>query len=369
MQKDFHYYCIGVLARAAGFNCRDALNVAYASQYVDDSTESELIRLKIDGEGLKFDPVCTSYSGLETIQSLDWSAQKRVWIPFHFIPSKPFDPQESQTFSFVTAPDSPFARLLLKQAASEPLKNRQRRLCRIGVALHTYADTWSHQSFSGRKSRAENDVEGIHEYDPAGDRWRHLGIENLIFDALPQIGHAEVGFFPDLAYQRWKCTLGSAKREHERDNVQVFLQAARAIYDRLCAMKKSDAVDSIPWEELEPKIGRLFAGRAVERAALLDQLTLPAYRAYQALDVQKRCDAWEKEFAYLFEPHPEAFSYDREAWRKDALEGDTDWDDYDESDWNQMLPRGLRPGFWDSLWVHFHRAALRQRHFVLENLP
>jgi hypothetical protein len=26
MQKDFHYYCIGVLARAAGFSSEDALN-------------------------------------------------------------------------------------------------------------------------------------------------------------------------------------------------------------------------------------------------------------------------------------------------------------------------------------------------------
>jgi hypothetical protein len=38
MQKDFHYYCTAVLARAAGFSPRDALTIAYASQYVDHST-------------------------------------------------------------------------------------------------------------------------------------------------------------------------------------------------------------------------------------------------------------------------------------------------------------------------------------------
>ena len=70
MQSDFHYYCIGVLARAAGFNRDDALTIAYASQYTDDSTESELIRLELDEGRLRFDPVRTSYTGLETINSL-----------------------------------------------------------------------------------------------------------------------------------------------------------------------------------------------------------------------------------------------------------------------------------------------------------
>ena len=58
MQKDFHYHCIAVLARAAGFRQADALTIAYASQYVDDSTESEPIRV---GE-LMFDPVRTAHT-------------------------------------------------------------------------------------------------------------------------------------------------------------------------------------------------------------------------------------------------------------------------------------------------------------------
>ena len=36
MQRDLHYYGIGALARAAGFNRDDALTIAYASQYTDD---------------------------------------------------------------------------------------------------------------------------------------------------------------------------------------------------------------------------------------------------------------------------------------------------------------------------------------------
>jgi hypothetical protein len=85
--------------------------------------------------------------------------------------------------------------------------------------------------------------------------------------------------------------------------------------------------------------------------------------------IESRCDRWREEFGYLFEPELENYYYDKEAWRRDAVEGDTGWDEYSEAEWSLMLPREVKRGFWDSLWVHFHRAALRQRHFVLENLP
>lgn len=34
MKQDFHFYCIGVLANAAGFSKEEALTIAYSSQYV-----------------------------------------------------------------------------------------------------------------------------------------------------------------------------------------------------------------------------------------------------------------------------------------------------------------------------------------------
>lgn len=146
MQKDFHYYCIGILARAAGFNNQDALTIAYASQYTDDATESRPITLK-DSQGktvFKFDPVRCSYIGLK---AKEWSIHKRVYIPFHFIPPRPFfytDPAGYLTYpDFVTQPGSPFAKLLLRKAAEE--ENEKRRLCRIGVALHMFADAPLHR--------------------------------------------------------------------------------------------------------------------------------------------------------------------------------------------------------------------------------
>ncbi len=106
-----------------------------------------------------------------------------------------------------------------------------------------------------------------------------------------------------------------------------------------------------------------------EQPRWVDQLTLPAYRAFQANDVDNRCRRWQQAFGYLFEPHPEAYAYDKLAWRQSALEGPVEWDDYSLQDWAQMPAREAKHGFWESRWVHFHRAALHQRHFVLEHLP
>lgn len=379
MQVDFHYYCIAVLARAAGFNKKDALTIAYASQYVDDATESELIRLDVDGGNLRFDPVRTAYAGLELLGTLNWSAQKRVYIPFHFLPPRPFAPTESATFSFITRPaigalpdDQPsLAEMVLKQATSEALRNNRRRLCRIGIALHTIADTWSHQQFSGRWNRMENDVEEIYVYDRETGVYVHPIPENVIFDVLPQIGHAEAGYFPDLAYARWKCDIRRSPEFVERDNVAVFLEAARAIYGMLRPVAKVRPAEPIPWADIAPSLRCLFAGGPAIEAMTIDRMTIQTYRRYHNLDVAARCGRWEAEFDHLFRPYPagEAYRYDRHRWRDQALEGDTQWDDWSQREWDRMSPLGLEANFWNSLWVHFHRAALKQRHFVLEHLP
>jgi hypothetical protein len=372
MQRDFHYYAIAVLARAAGFSSRDALIIAYASQYVDDSTEGSLTPLAVQGADLRFDPVRTAYSGLQIGRSIRWSEQKRVWIPFHFLPARPFQAQENPTFSFVTVPDSSFGRWLLSQASSEPIANYRYRLCRIGVALHTYADSWSHEGFSGRHSPAENDVEEIEILDRPTLMWIKLRVENFLFDLLPRIGHAEAGFLPDLAYLQWRYRArGKSAPRIERDNVDRFSAAAAAIYGQLVAIGKRDPAEPIPWEGIAPGIRQLLAGEPVTRASILDRLTLSGYQVQQALDLEQRCEHWKRAFGHLFRPYPPgaAYHYDRRDWRSQALEGDVDWDRYSTRQWETMAPRQPKRGFWDSLWVHFHRAALRQRHLVLENLP
>ena len=77
MEKDFHYYCLGILARASGFAPEEALTIAYASQYVDDCTESEPIKV---GDMI-FDPVRTSHYASYVIWVVDSEASAD---PFSF---------------------------------------------------------------------------------------------------------------------------------------------------------------------------------------------------------------------------------------------------------------------------------------------
>ena len=364
MQRDFHYYAIATLARAAGFDADDALIIGYASQYVDDSTESELIQLDINGSDVKFDPVRSTYDGLAIVDSIQWSAQKRVWIPFHFIPPKPFQPEASETFSFVTEPNSEFSRMLLEVAARA--KHRKHRLCAIGIAMHTFADTWAHQRFSGRQDRYENDVETIQVYK--NKKYETLGIENALFDVLPQIGHAEAGFFADFAYIRWRYQAAGQKKMITRNNLTEFMEAAETIYKWFRNHTSNPPV--LKWEnELEPEFRKMLAGKPRKQPRLKDRLTIPLHKAFQQQDLEERCDRWRITFGELFKPVQHKYFYNQHERRNDAIIGETDWDKFSSRDWDREGPFKVKTGFWDSLWVHFHRAALRQRHLVLENLP
>ena len=368
MQKDFHYYCIGILARAAGFNPKDALIIAYASQYVDDSTEGERIPIFLNGSVLQFEPVLTSHRKLDALKAMKWSSQKRVWIPFHFIPPKPFVLGANQPFSFITQPGTTFPRLILDQAVSEPLKNHKRRLCRIGIALHTYADSWPHQDFSGRRQDGENDVEGIWVFDQIKGEWDHLFLENIVLDILPNIGHAQAGYFPDLSFQNWKFSLDPSKVETVRNNPEMFLEAAKNIYEQLLTIQKSDPASVIPWETISPDLMALFT-RDDHVYNTTDNLVQSFDSDAQMKAVGDYCEQWQLKFGHHFGSQTEYYDYDPHSWRQEALEGNVDWDHYTTSDWERTEPRSTKSGFWDSYWVHFHRGALRQRHFVLENLP
>lgn len=431
MQQDFHYYCIAVLARAAGFSPRDALIVAYASQYTDDATESIPVTLVDNESGLvfKFDPVRTQYTGLK---ANSWTIQKQVYIPFHFLPPLPLqypylggylDFVPRHTFDFVTRPNSPLARQLLREAAAEP--NLRRRLCRIGVALHTYADTWAHQYFSGRESTAENALEDPDYFN--GD-WTRDGladyfIEHVVALFAKDTGHANAGFLPDLSFLRWRYK-NAQDVLVERNNAELFLAAAKTIYGELSQLNALPAVPPVPWPAIEGGIWHCLT----YRGSLGDDLSTWDLYGRLTEGLTERCAEWQRTFQYLFD-EPGRYQYDRFLWRRIALApnvttdpyfdlfplesragGNDEWaqwggtigyydgrDDgwtwenwaeryswnidfkYDEQsiEWDgwsrtkrfERLQFPLKPNFPDSLWVHFHRAALRQRHLVLESLP
>ena len=171
MQIDFHYCCIKVLALAAGFPEAEADIIAYASQYVDDATEHKPI--KIDGvpslaaplmtsDG--FDPTCTAHAGIQYLTAMERDVQRKVYIPFHFLPAEPYE--AGVLYDYRVVPSGAIARRLLDEGlaalrSASGKQERRRALIKTGIALHSFADTWSHQRFSGRHSSRDNDVERI----------------------------------------------------------------------------------------------------------------------------------------------------------------------------------------------------------------
>jgi hypothetical protein len=331
MLDDFHYYCVAVLARSAGFSKEDSLTIAYASQYVDDAKEHAPIRVG----GMLFDPVRTAYLGLKAIT---WGIQKRVYIPYHFLPPKPI---RSPKNTFTTEPDSKFAYKILKKASKE--SNYYFRLFRLGIALHTYADTWTHQGFSGRRNR-ENNVSRIFIWN--GNLWQKKRIRSAFFNIGPAIGHFSVGLLPDIPYLKWKYISQESGAIFERDNPDIFIKASRRIYEFLDGIEKHSPDIHIGWKKLKPRLIKMF--NTPNRI------------------LRRRCEMWREEFSDLFDP--KEFVYDRSAWKEDALGTRKLIGEDIPTPFVPVEEFPKKKHFFETHWAMFHRAALKQRHYVLENL-
>jgi hypothetical protein len=340
MEKDFHYYCTGVLARAAGFTEQDALTIAYASQYVDDAMLDRPLRFgEKTPQDIRFDPVRTQHT---SIKSLTWRVQKLIFMPFHFIPPEPFA-TPGWRFTYITEKNSKFARLIFAEACDET--HELLRMCRIGVAVHTLADTWAHRGFSGR-SHQENSVVEVN--GKRGNIFVEL-FNRYLHDTSPNIGHADAFKLPDLSHQRWSFRKKDAQ-EDKRYNPTDFLESAQSIYDLLLQARKDKSVKPIPWTDIQDKIQDLFEEKQ-------DKL-------------EKKCDLWEKAFSGLFTKR--VYHYDDERWKDDAFE----LKDYTIKDLNELTDEDLaevefkpKPTFFSSPWYHFHQAARIHQFLVIKRLP
>jgi hypothetical protein len=327
MQHDFHYYCIFQLAVLAGFSRKDAAVIAYASQYVDDSTESEPVEPYPDQ---RFDTVRTAHYNLEAFH---WNVQKKIFMPFHFLPGevRRLDPGN---FSYITKKGT--GSKLAKQLISNVIQqtgNRQFQLIRLGVALHTIADTFSHFGFSGRRHE-ENKVGTIWFRD--NRKWKKQ-IHSLWGYFAPNIGHAEAYHLPDYPYLHWRYENVRGEKVR-RDNNKYSMMGVEHIYGILLQMRSSKHKSRLAVDHPKDykKIQRLFEKK---------------------MSLEKRCERWKK---YTGTP-----AFNRTKWRRAALTGDVKWDSLSRSDLGaHMKTMKGKPGFDDSNWALFHRAAHIQRNLV-----
>ena len=82
MQIDMHYYGVYAMARAAGLSKGASAQIATASELVDDNAEEEHVEF---GDGGRLDLMPTAHHTTD-IENRDEEMQRKVWVPFHFIP-------------------------------------------------------------------------------------------------------------------------------------------------------------------------------------------------------------------------------------------------------------------------------------------
>ncbi len=145
MQADFHYDAIYVLSRCAGLSPSASLTIATCSQYVDEAVERDLPR---PPQGFGILPDVTAHRISDLIENTDTEDQRRVWVPFHFLPGGQGDTQSER---LICRKDSVVAQAVVRHAIEECRKPFGLEL--VGITAHAYADTFAHWGFSGVSSR------------------------------------------------------------------------------------------------------------------------------------------------------------------------------------------------------------------------
>jgi len=209
MNVEFHYYTIYYLAQQAGFTDSDCEILAYSSQYLDNA----LVSYTVEHEGGVYRTAITHHFGF-----WDTSQEWEVWIPFHFYPagsSSATKRRDGEYNRLDVQPNSDRVKQMLKGAL------KSRNLYRVGIALHTYADSWAHQNFSGRN-----------------EEWNRLDRRS----PLPPIGHAQARRDPDGLDQNWIDPRLTPPHDGV-DNRARFLEAAGRIYRYLATYNRQSFAD------------------------------------------------------------------------------------------------------------------------------
>lgn len=321
-----------------GFSSEDAQIIAYASQFVDDAVDHK--KMKVDGHleilskrfsDETFDPICSAHRGLQFLKGLKEEVQNKIYIPFHFLPD--LESIKSKDESFLVKANGKLAKKLVVLAKTELSKKlgetRIKNLIRLGIALHVYADTWAHQNFSGKHSPRDNDIDNIEIFKDG--QWEKISLLRQIeYNSFPDIGHAEAVSFPDYSHLKWRYKKLSSSKVHERDNTQIFIEAAENIFNMFIGIEKNAS-----WVEIKQKLSECFS-----------------------LDTEN-VDEKFKKFQKVF---PEiGFYYDETQWRSEALRVTK------SSKITKILKDDKKSYVLgsDKKWFYFHFAALEQREYIM----
>lgn len=356
-----HYYGTYVLARAAGLKAETAGVIAYASQFVDDSTEEDI---GPHPTGARFKAEVTAHHPTSLPANLNEDDQRLVWLPFHFLPG---GEGTELTQKLVCVRNSENAREMVKHHLDLMDKPFAAELA--GITAHVYADTFAHYGFSGvssRLNRVQTSQITVHSVTDAvssflpervANFFRKKGEQGGLMANIRQIiggsaqamsgalGHGAVAIYPDQPYLEWDFLYElpfpqCRSSKSERNNRQDFLMGSELLHTFFgeVARRRPDFADGASrrdWDDIRPHIET--------------QLAIEA-------DIQGRSAGWCTLLmsGKLFKPsESEIPAYGPDAWNQQRQQLTT------------LIPVGKAPRL---PLYRFYQAASLHRHYVLREL-
>jgi len=270
---EYHYWITAMIAHRAGFTEAETQVIAYASEYVDENDVCYRIRNKKEG-GEYRNFISQTMNILKPKHEL-----MRIYPIFHFVPGEPDAEtarrRDGKMHLLNTTPNNESVNVLIDSAFKS---SSDTRLYRIGIATHTYVDTWAHQNFVG---------------------WYDV-FNNIGLDLKPDIGHADGEHHPDWVSHVWE---DSRLVDSAVNNRHRFLSASKALFEKYCGYLKAEkGIDnSSQWSQLEADLMTVMGF---------------SYSGNQIRYEKQRLQSYQKHVPFLD-------GFDERIWFDAAIETDT----------------------------------------------
>jgi len=352
LQRDAHYYAILAFCRACGFKKESAQIIAHASQYVDDAKinlmylhkSNDLIEHDVIDEKPALSNMATCHSYFR-INTFNYESMINNTIAFHFVPGCQ---GESFTKKLRTKEEGPIILDILNDVIDEG------NLYTLGILLHTLADSYTHQGFSGMLSKV-NDINNCKPktHQKIGLYYKILGYiskfggqtyDELFDRIMPAYGHGQALEFPDLPFLEWSYEYdysdefhGSYKRVeiNNKDRYRRAFMSIRKLLENYLSKHQQYFDWNLNFNNFD---------------LLLDTLLLEDFAA------TKREDNWKKLLIQqgLFNKDDfELIIYDSSKWLKEAFSN------YDPKDFDDRTVKDVKLAndFINSHWYHYYLSV------------
>ena len=357
MQIDFHHGVTYIVARLAGFDHPAASIIAYCAQYVDDATNAGLIQFD---NGAVFEHISSAHKLLD-YRNFRQLAHHRVWIPFHFLPGNGGllagqSPEGTFTNKLICRPNSYVAQDMLTACIQQ--RQTAHSLHRLGIAMHVYADTWSHQGFTGTNDKINEaklliDSQGNPDQRAMASVKRYFRknildqVANFCLSEGFPLGHGAVLSHPDKPFLKWGYING-LNQEILRDNPQDFLEAA----DQMCRwMQRYLIGDHTAEVQGLPSADRALIAEHLQ--SITDSKKQVRHQQWLSLIREGRFSFGSAQVTYI--------AKGKGSWKYQALGTEAAIDTGKE-----VFP--YHAAFLTSHWKHFHDALEIHRSYVIHDL-